>query len=85
MKRVLLGCAFIAVGTLAAMSQERRMEERKVEERPNVTIPLPIPQVGVGRRERVETEGRGGCETKSVTKERPGEEKTVTRSNCGGS
>jgi hypothetical protein len=48
-----------------------------------VTIPLPVPGVGVERRERVETTGRAtGCESKSVTEEAPGESKTVTKSNC---
>jgi hypothetical protein len=50
-------------------------------EQPAVTIPLPVPGVGVERRER--TTGRAtGCESKSVTEEAPGESKTVTKSNC---
>ena len=57
----------------------------KEKERPVVTIPAP--GVGVEKRERVErrdveTTGRGGCETKSVTKESVGKSKTVTKSDC---
>jgi len=50
------------------------------------------PRVDIERRDRViekrviETDGRGrgGCETKTVTKREPGETKTVTKENCGG-
>jgi hypothetical protein len=81
MKGVLLGIGMIVAAATFASAEEVKVE-KKVEQ-PAVTIPLPLPGVGVERRERVETTGRGtGCESKSVTKEAPGESKTVTKSNC---
>jgi hypothetical protein len=81
MKSILVGLA-IAAGTATFVSAEEVTIEKKVEQ-PAVTIPLPLPGVAVERRERVETTGRAtGCESKSVTKETPGESKTVTKSNC---
>jgi hypothetical protein len=79
--------------TLTASSMFARAEDRViVEERPAITVPLPIPEISVERRrveERrtIETDGRGprgGCETKSITKREPGETKTVTKESCGG-
>jgi hypothetical protein len=81
MKRMLIGLGMIAAAATFASAEEVTVE-KKVEQ-PAVTIPLPVPGVGVERRERVETTGRAtGCESKSVTKEAPGESKTVTKSNC---
>jgi hypothetical protein len=83
MKSVLIGLGML-LGVATIASGEDVKIEKKVE-RPGVSVEVPLPGVGVGveRRERVETTGRGtGCESKSVTKESPGESKTVTRSNC---
>jgi hypothetical protein len=81
MKIILIGLGMtLAAATIASAAEVT--VEKKVE-RPAVTVPLPVPGVGVERRERVETTGRAtGCETKSVTKESPGESKSVTKSNC---
>jgi hypothetical protein len=81
MKSNLIGVA-IAMRAATFVSAEEVTVEKKVEQ-PAITITLPVPGVGVERRERVETTGRAtGCESKSVTKEAPGETKTTTKSNC---
>jgi hypothetical protein len=81
MKSIPIGVA-IAMSAATFVSAEEVTVEKKVEQ-PAITIPLPVPGVGVERRERVETTGRAtGCESKSVTKEAPGETKTTTKSNC---
>jgi hypothetical protein len=81
MKSVLIGLGML-LGVATIASGEDVKIEKKVE-RPGVNVEVPLPGVGVEQRERVETTGRGtGCESKSVTKESPGESKTVTRSNC---
>jgi hypothetical protein len=81
MKSVLIGLGMIAAAATFASAEEVTVE-KKVEQ-PAVTIPFPVPGVGVERRERVETTGRAtGCESKTVTKEAPGETKTTTKSNC---
>jgi hypothetical protein len=83
MKSVLIGFGMLLGAATIASAEDVRIE-KKVE-RPGVSVEVPVPGVGVGveRRERVETTGRAtGCESKSVTKESPGETKTVTRSNC---
>jgi hypothetical protein len=81
MRSVLIGLGML-LGAATVASAEDVKIEKKVE-RPGVSVEVPVPGVGVERRERVETTGRGtGCESKSVTKESPGESKTVTRSNC---
>jgi hypothetical protein len=85
MKQLVLGFAVLVAGATLASAQDVKVE-KKVEERPGVNVQVPVPGVGVERRERrerVETTGRApGCETKSVTKEEPGESKTVTKKTC---
>jgi hypothetical protein len=81
MKSVLIGVGMLLGAATLALGEDIKVE-KKVE-RPGVTVEVPVPGVGFERRERVETTGRAtGCESKSVTKESPGESKTVTRSNC---
>jgi hypothetical protein len=82
MKSVLIGLGML-LGAATIASGEDVKIEKKVE-RPGVSVEVPAPPgVGVERRDRVETTGRAtGCESKSVTKESPGETKTTTRSNC---
>jgi hypothetical protein len=88
MRAVALTFAILASGTIVAMAQGVTVEV------PGVIVTPP--RVDVERRDRpvveerrkMETEGRGprrGCESKSVTKSEPGETKTVTKENCGGS
>jgi hypothetical protein len=81
-KTMLMSVAILIAGATLASAEDVKVE-KKVEERPGVSVQVPLPGVGVERRERVETTGRGaGCDTKSVTKEGVGESKTVTKSNC---
>jgi hypothetical protein len=72
----------VAAASLAAGAQERRV----IEERPAITVPLPVPGVEVRRdrleRREVETTGRGGCDSKAVRKEDPEGSKTVTKERC---
>jgi hypothetical protein len=86
MKAALLAFAVLASGTLAASAQGVKVEVPGVK--------VETPRVDVERRDRpvekrvIETEGRaprGGCDSKTVTKKEPGETKTVTKENCGGS
>jgi hypothetical protein len=88
MKTAVLAFALLANGTLVASTQGVTVEVPGVRITP--------PRVDIERRDRpvveerrkIETDGRGprgGCETKSVTKSEPGETKTVTKENCGGS
>jgi hypothetical protein len=81
MKSVLIGLGLLFGAATIAAGEDVKIE-KKVE-RPGVTVEVPVPPVGVERRERIETTGRAtGCETKSVTKETPAGSKTTTRSNC---
>jgi hypothetical protein len=88
--------AALIVVMIAAGSTFSRAQVRIEEERPAISVPLPIPEVVERldrpvveeRRKKIETDGRGprsGCDAKSVTKKESGETKTVTKENCGGS
>ena len=82
MKQLILGFALLVGGATLASAEDVRIE-KKVEQRPGVRVEVPVPGVGVERRERVETTGRAtGCDTKTVTQEEPGETKTVTKKRC---
>jgi hypothetical protein len=81
-KSLMLG-VLVAAAALPASAQERRV----IEERPAITVPLPVPGVEVERRDRVErreveTTGRGGRDSKTVRKEGPEGSKTVTKERC---
>jgi hypothetical protein len=81
-KSLTLGVILVAATSLSAGAQNRT-----VEERPAITVPLPVPGVEVERRDRVErreveTTGRGGCDSKTVRKEGPEGSKTVTKERC---
>jgi len=84
MKSIALSFALVMATSVLATAQDRTI----VEERPAITVPLPVPSVTVERRERpverreVETTGRGGCESKTVRREGPDETKTVTKERC---
>jgi hypothetical protein len=88
MKSVVIGLAIVTGSSIFASAQMRVAEER-----PAVVVPLPIPEVRgdrhdrpvVEERRRSETDGRGnrgGCDSKSVTKEGPEGSKTVTKERC---
>jgi hypothetical protein len=79
-----LGLAFVVVTAAAGWASA---DEVIVKERPAVTVPLPGGVEVEKRRDRVErreveTTGRGGCDSKTVHKEGPGESKTVTKERC---
>lgn len=88
MKAAALAFAVLASGTIGAIAQGVTVEVPGVKITP--------PRVDIERRDRpiveerrrIETDGRGGgrggCETKSVTRHEPGETKTVTKESCGG-
>ena len=83
MKAVALTVAILASGTILASAQDR-----VIIDVPGVKVTPP--RVDIERRDRpiekrvIETDGRGrgGCETKSVTRSEPGETKTVTKERC---
>ena len=82
-KSLTVGVMLAAATTLSAGAQNRTI----VEERPAITVPLPVPGIEVERRDRVErreveTTGRGGCDSKTVRKEGPEGSKTVTKERC---
>jgi hypothetical protein len=78
-----LGAILVVASSLSSGAQNRTT----IEERPAITVPLPVPSIEVERRDRierreVETTGRGGCDSKSVRKEGPEGSKTVTKERC---
>jgi hypothetical protein len=82
-KSLALGVILVAATSLSSGAQNRTI----VEERPAITVPLPVPGIEVERRGRierreVETTGRGGCDSKTVQKEGPEGSKTVTKERC---
>jgi hypothetical protein len=82
-KSLSLGVILVAATSLSAGAQNRTT----VEERPAITIPLPVPGIEVERRDRierreVETTGRGGCDSKTVRKEGPEGSKTVSAADA---
>jgi hypothetical protein len=88
MKATALAFAVLASGTLGATAQGVKVEVPGVKvETPRVDVERRDRPV-VEERRKIETDGRGprgDCDTKSVTKREPGETKTVTKENCGGS
>jgi hypothetical protein len=82
-KSLALGVILVAATSLSSGAQNRTI----IEERPAITVPLPVPGIEVERRDRierreVETTGRGGCDSKTVRKEGPEGSKTVTKERC---
>jgi hypothetical protein len=82
-KMLMLGVGLVTASSLSAAAQEKKV----IEERPAITVPLPVPGVEVERRDRVErreieTTGRGGCDSKTVRKEGPEGSKTITKERC---
>lgn len=76
-KAAALALIVVGAGATWASAEEVIVKEK---ERPAVT--LPIPGVSVEKRERVETVGRGGCDSKTVRKEGPDGDKTITKERC---
>jgi hypothetical protein len=79
---------FVAVGMLipATIFASAQVIEKK-EERPGVNVQVPLPGVSVEERNRVEErkrveERRRDCDTKTVEKETPRGDKTVTTKRC---
>jgi hypothetical protein len=81
MKQLLTSVAILIVGTIVASAQDVKIEKKKVEERPGINVQVPVPGVSVERRERVE-ERRRDCDTKTVEKETPRGDTTVTTKRC---
>jgi hypothetical protein len=82
-KSLALGVILVIATSLSSGAQNRTI----IEERPAIIVPLPVPDVEIERRDRVErreveTTGRGGCDSKSVRKEGPEGSKTVTKERC---
>lgn len=80
MKQIVASVAILVAGTVFASAQDVRVE-RKVEERPGISVQVPVPGVSVERRERVE-ERRRDCDTKTVEKETPRGESITTTKRC---
>jgi hypothetical protein len=80
MKQLLTSIAVLVAGTVLASAQDVKVE-KKVEERPGINVQVPLPGVSVERRERVE-ERRRDCDTKTVEKETPRGETSVTTKRC---
>ena len=80
MKQLLTSVAVLVAGTVLASAQDVKVE-KKVEERPGINVQVPLPGVSVERRERVE-ERRRDCDTKTVEKETPRGETSVTTKRC---
>jgi hypothetical protein len=82
-KSLALGVILVIATSLSSGAQNRTI----IEERPAIIVPLPVPDVEIERRDRVErreveTTGRGGCDSKTVRKEGPEGSKTVTKERC---
>ena len=82
-KSLALGAILIAATSLSSGAQNRTT----IEERPAITVPLPVPGIEVERRDRierreVETKARGGCDSTTVRKEGPEGSKTITKERC---
>ena len=80
MKQLLTSVAALVAGTVLASAQDVKVE-KKVEERAGINVQVPLPGVSVERRERVE-ERRRDCDTKTVEKETPRGETSVTTKRC---
>ena len=80
MKQLLTSVAVLVAGIALASAQDVKVE-KKVEERPGINVQVPLPGVSVERRERVE-ERRRDCDTKTVEKEPPRGETSVTSKRC---
>jgi hypothetical protein len=80
MKQLLTSVAVLVAGTVLAPAQDVKVE-KKVEERPGINVQVPLSGVSVERRERVE-ERRRDCDTKTVEKETPRGETSVTTKRC---
>jgi hypothetical protein len=85
MKQIFTAIAILVAGTILASAQ---VVIEKKEERPGVNVQVPLPGVSVEERNRVEerrrVEGRRGrdCDTKTVEKETPRGETSVTTKRC---
>ena len=80
MKQLFAAIAILVAGTVFTSAQDVKVE-KKVEERPGVKVEVPVPSVRVEERKRVE-ERRRDCDTKTVEKETPRGDTTVTTKQC---
>jgi hypothetical protein len=80
MKQIFTAIAILVAGTVLASAQDVKVE-KKVEERPGVNVQVPVPGVSVEERKRVE-ERRRDCDTKTVEKETPRGDTSVTTKRC---
>ncbi len=86
MIRSVLALAFFATAALPAAAQDRTV----VEERPGISVQVPVPGVTIEKRERpvvekrttVETDGRGGCDSKTVHRDGPEGSTTIKKERC---
>jgi hypothetical protein len=83
MKQIFVAIGILVAGTVLASAQ---VIEKK-EERPGVNVQVPLPGVSVEERNRVEErkrveERRRDCDTKTVEKETPRGDKSVTTKRC---
>ena len=81
LKSMRLSAILLATSVVWAGAEERVI----VKEKPGITITTP--GVDIERRDRierreVETNGRGGCDSKTVRKEGPEGSKTITKERC---
>jgi hypothetical protein len=80
MKPIFVAIGILVAGTVLASAQDVKIE-KKVEERPGVKVEVPVPGVRVEERKRIE-ERRRDCDTKTVEKETPRGDTTVTTKQC---
>jgi hypothetical protein len=81
MKYVLTAAALLMAGTTLACAEDVKVE-KKVEERPGITVQVPLPGVPrVEERKKIETTtSQGGCSSKTVERDTPaGEDKTTVK------
>jgi hypothetical protein len=80
MKQIFAAIAILVAGTVFTSAQEVKVE-KKVEERPGVNVQVPVPDVRIEERKHVE-ERRHDCDTKTVEKETPHGDTSVTTKRC---
>jgi hypothetical protein len=83
-KLIVSSAILVALCPITSNAQDRVI----VDERPAVVVPAPAPGVTVERRgpavekRKVETTGRAGCDSKTVTRATPAGSTSVTKERC---
>ena len=83
-KLIVSSAILVALCPITSNAQDRVI----VDERPAVVVPTPAPGVTVERRgpavekREVETTGRAGCDSKTVTRGTPAGSTSVTKERC---